>query len=245
MSSYRPLVYDAEETVTCLLRHHVDPNIQNKWGESALHYAAERGLNGIVKKLIAAKANPNLVDNHGRTALHLASRSNMDETISLLLENGANLNSIDEDGETALLNILYWDRDLSRRSARMLLEAGRGSSESFRIRNNKGSTPLHLAIRYGNVEVTKILLEYGADISDLGVNLRPPNFSTSYTRHVLLSLLKEYREEIEFMDETGSEDEGGSRGNEDLTDEDDSGTERGSGDDGDEGGSIDADNSGE
>ena len=47
-------------------------NMQDKWGSSALHYAARRGLFDVLSYFLKKRAKPNLQDEDGSTPLHRA-----------------------------------------------------------------------------------------------------------------------------------------------------------------------------
>ncbi|MGL9779745.1 MAG: ankyrin repeat domain-containing protein [Wolbachia sp.] len=42
------------------------------------------------------------------------------------------------------------------------------------VKNDKGNTPLHLAVEEGNLEAVKHLIEKGADINAIGQHRRTP-----------------------------------------------------------------------
>lgn len=55
-----------KEVIKILLSHGADPNVQNKWGVTALHLAAFTGNTEATKLLLAHDANKNLIDQHNR-----------------------------------------------------------------------------------------------------------------------------------------------------------------------------------
>lgn len=77
-----------------------DVNVTNEEGETALHFAADRGHSRCVAMLLAAGANPNATDSDGISVLNAAVIGDHVETAKLLIEAGANLDSPDRDGDS-------------------------------------------------------------------------------------------------------------------------------------------------
>eukprot|EP00550_Attheya_septentrionalis_P008701 CAMPEP_0198294990 /NCGR_PEP_ID=MMETSP1449-20131203/25192_1 /TAXON_ID=420275 /ORGANISM="Attheya septentrionalis, Strain CCMP2084" /LENGTH=244 /DNA_ID=CAMNT_0043995125 /DNA_START=126 /DNA_END=860 /DNA_ORIENTATION=+ len=77
-----------------------DVNATNEEGETALHFAADRGHSRCVAMLLEAGANPNAADSDGISVLHAAVIGDHVETAKLLMDAGANLDSPDMDGDS-------------------------------------------------------------------------------------------------------------------------------------------------
>jgi len=79
-------------------------NIQNKWGKTALHYAACKNAVESVKVLLTRpEIEVNIQDNIGWTALHKAARFNAVESLKVLLTRpGIEVNIQNKFGYTAL-----------------------------------------------------------------------------------------------------------------------------------------------
>jgi len=75
---------DDPETVQTVLDNGADSNQSNHEGYTALMYAAEQGLNGAVRVLIAAGANIGKKNKDGKTALQLASGNRHTQTAALI-----------------------------------------------------------------------------------------------------------------------------------------------------------------
>ncbi len=98
--------YDIKEIVELLLEHNADPNLQNKFGDTALHAASYHGTE-IVELLLKHNADPNLQNYYyGETALHDASFYSNTGVVELLLEYDAEPNLQNKRGTTAL-QVMY------------------------------------------------------------------------------------------------------------------------------------------
>ena len=61
----------------------VSINIQNKYGNTALHEAAEKGHNEVAATLIKAGADLNIQNNEGKTAIQVAMLANHEKIARL------------------------------------------------------------------------------------------------------------------------------------------------------------------
>ena len=85
-------------TINFLLNKGADVNLQDRDGQSALHFASS----DICYWLIQNLADVNMCDNHNCTPLMLASRNSDVKKVAMLIENGAKVDLQDVDGNTAL-----------------------------------------------------------------------------------------------------------------------------------------------
>ncbi len=67
----------------------VNPNMQNKKGETGLMIASKKGYKEIVELLLKVKADPNIQDRNGTTALMFASENGYKEIADILKKAGA------------------------------------------------------------------------------------------------------------------------------------------------------------
>jgi hypothetical protein len=91
------------EVVGFLLHNNADPNIQDKWGKTALHSCARSGNLDYAKLLVEYGADVTLKDLKGQTALHVCAKAGAVEYAELLLSKGAFINSKDNKGHTPLI----------------------------------------------------------------------------------------------------------------------------------------------
>ncbi|PMD53343.1 ankyrin [Hyaloscypha bicolor E] len=136
---------------------------------NALQEAASSGNIGIVPRLLAgADVNYPAAPRDGRTALQAAVQSQNRELIQLLVDQGADLNSqaAERWGLTALQAAAAASGGYLH-IAEVLLEAG--ASVNARISNPHGkftgNTALEAAAASGRIDMLKLLLNAGADIT--------------------------------------------------------------------------------
>ncbi|KAF8714844.1 hypothetical protein HU200_027378 [Digitaria exilis] len=132
-----------------------DPSKPDYDGRTALHVAALRGYEDIVRFLIQRGANVNSIDKFGNSPLLLALKSGHDRITSLLAKHGAALNLDDAGGY--LSRVVTDGRiDLLKR----LLSFGVDPN----CKNYDQRTPLHIAAAEGLHLVARVLIDFGADV---------------------------------------------------------------------------------
>lgn len=91
-----------KQGVKDLLEAGADVNIRNKWGMSALMYAAEGDHPGIVDVLLEGGADINAKNNDGSTALMISAIHGCKYAAYALLEAGADVNIKNNNGKRAV-----------------------------------------------------------------------------------------------------------------------------------------------
>ena len=74
----------------------------DQWGETPLHWAADRGHKDVAELLLASKAEVNAKDSYSETPLHWAADFGHKDVAELLLANKAEVNAQDKLGFTPL-----------------------------------------------------------------------------------------------------------------------------------------------
>ncbi len=74
--------------------------VQDEYGKTALHYAAERGCYNSMRRLLLDGVSADAQDKEGKTALHYAAQSGCCECVKLLIRKGAYIDVKDEQGNT-------------------------------------------------------------------------------------------------------------------------------------------------
>jgi len=113
-----------------LIENGADLNIQNKHGNTPLHYAVQAKLifaKILIHYLVAQNADLNIQNNYGDTPLHYAVQSTVQAKLVL---------------------------------AKILIHYLVAQNADLNIQNNYRETPLHIAIKINNNEIVKLLKEY-------------------------------------------------------------------------------------
>lgn len=129
-------------------------------GLTAIHFAAYRGNNRLLKYLISLGANVHWTDNDGHNWVHISAQADKINTIYFLLKNYKfDINK----GDSKLSTALHWAAFLNKENALTYLLAWGANPNLQDIDNN---TPLHLSVilswKTGNTRNVKLLLLKGA-----------------------------------------------------------------------------------
>jgi ankyrin repeat protein len=187
------------KAVEALIRRGADVKAATRYGITPIGLAARNGNAAILRRLLEAGADPNTATSGGETALMTAARTGNAESVTLLLDRGADVNAKDTvRAQTALMWAVT-----ENHPAIVKLLAARGADVNARTHVTKpkgeyvparaggasgagiirqralptadgGMTPLLFAVRDGNVEMTRLLLELGANIEQSSGNHTSP-----------------------------------------------------------------------
>ena len=151
------------DLINWLIEWGADSNATDDFGETALIEASRSGNEAAVKALLAVGADVHALTSTQNQAIHEASNI---EIIRLLVKAGADVNLIAGDGRFPLLAAAEAGDGLL---ARRLIELGAQVDNT-----STGETALHIAVQEDQVDVMRLLLEYGADPNALDVDDSPP-----------------------------------------------------------------------
>jgi uncharacterized protein len=185
--------------VNALLARGADVNAPTRYGVTPLGLAALNSNTEIVRKLLDAGANANAATSGGDTALMTAARVGSVDAVTLLLSSGARVDAkTSPRGQTALIwavtenhadvvkLLVAHGADVNihtavtmRRGeyvpARAGFAAGPGILRQRALPTaDGGMTPLLFAVRDGNREMMRLLIELGADINQTSGNHTSP-----------------------------------------------------------------------
>jgi len=187
------------KTVQTLIKARADVKATTRYGVTPIGIAAMNGNAAILRALLDAGADVNTATPGGETVLMTTARTGGAEAVKLLLDRGANVNAKDTSrAQTALMWAITENHPdivklLVARGAEInahtivtkpkgeyvAARAGGASGQGI-IRQRAlptadgGMSPLLFAVRDGNVEMTRLLLELGADINQQSGNHTSP-----------------------------------------------------------------------
>lgn len=149
------------EVIKILLENGADPDLPSDMnnGETALHFAVERGSSIAARALLDGRADVNVQTELGMTPMMVAliDHNSEGEITTMFLEYGADPNIVESNGNTALHFAAQEGRTFD---IPILLEHGADVNQQNRI----GNTALHQTARWNQTEAVSILLEYGASL---------------------------------------------------------------------------------
>lgn len=171
------------DMIPWLIDEHVDYNHCNNNGDNALMLATKNRNIKLVETLLEYEVDPNFINDRNETALALAAikgKSNID-LVSLLLDYGARPNISDENGKTIIEKLLEVELFLrNRKKLKMKARQNINENENYKsvleeillngevnltMLNSQGNPYFFDAVEYGNIDLVKMLVKYGADIN--------------------------------------------------------------------------------
>ncbi len=187
------------KAVDALIRRGADVKAATRYGVTPMGIAALNGNPAILRRLLDAGADPNTATSGGETALMTAARTGRADVVTLLLERGAKVDPRDAvraqtalmwavtEGHLDVVKLLVGrganvnaGTAVTRPKGEYVQARAGGASGAGIIRQRAlptadgGMSPLLFAVRDGNVEMTRLLLELGADINQASGNHTSP-----------------------------------------------------------------------
>jgi ankyrin repeat protein len=143
-----------EDSVAILLEKGASPVMQDMYGRNAFHEAVDTGDTNIITMIRNAGGNPMARDSYGNTPLSLSFRKSAEAVMAVI---GSNRNIVDSDGNTPL------HIAIAEHSSNETLQGLIKAKFPVNNRNRTGSTALLQAVRGGNLENARMLLDANAD----------------------------------------------------------------------------------
>lgn len=186
--------------VAYLLENGADIHRGNNNRSTPIHTAALHGFVEIVQLLIDSGADLKRPNNFGWTPLHLC--YDHPETAQLLLKSGADLNSVTQDGSTPLYLAAYND---CPEVVKVLLAFDPVMENTLNEDLEEGNnSALIAAISGGSAEVTRLLLEAGANIDpENSHKIIPLHYAVIRNDCEILRVLMEYNPKVDTVDDDG------------------------------------------
>lgn len=138
---------------------------KNEEGDSPLMLAICKGDLELMQKLIDRGADVNRWSN-GITPLTKAGALNAVPAMALLLKNGADPSKRNEDGTIPLATAVFQNNEII---ARILLGKSKNPEKDANWSTLTGEPLIHMATRHNNVNLVKILSQYGASVTNTDV----------------------------------------------------------------------------
>lgn len=158
---YTAVEANRPEAAACLLDHGADPYAATAHLYSTMSIACSRGSTDMVRLLLSRGADPNGVDSHGESPLSCAVFNT--KLTSILLDLGTDFDKHFFSGSTALLDAVQ-SSDKNIEYLSFLL--GHLADPNLAHRDT-GVTALMIAAVNRRIDYMKILLEYGADVTQV------------------------------------------------------------------------------
>ncbi|CAB0042764.1 unnamed protein product [Trichogramma brassicae] len=145
-----------------------DVNYTDESGLSHFHVACQLDCTDVVEKFLELGQDPNCLPLRARVdpPLHLALRHKCPNVTEILLRNGADPNLADAYGFAPLQIICdtYYNNDATTKMFFEIIDE-LDHTVRLKVRDKSGNTPLHLALKWNDKELIRMLLKKGADIN--------------------------------------------------------------------------------
>uniref|UniRef100_A0ABD2X5E8 Uncharacterized protein n=1 Tax=Trichogramma kaykai TaxID=54128 RepID=A0ABD2X5E8_9HYME len=162
---------DDTRKIEFLLRRDANPNLANAEGLTPMHIICETDCDHELAEMIFEISNNkyqpvhvNDQDLNGNTPLHVAAYFRQPLVTEILLRKGANPNMVNYD-ECTPLHLICKNQNIDVDLVKTFIEISKEIQQTVQldIGDKIGDTPLHLAVKYKNLEVVELLLRNGAN----------------------------------------------------------------------------------
>ena len=151
------------ECLRLLLNANADVDIKDYDGDTPLTIAAQaESRTDFLELLLAHGADIECTNSFDTTPLRLSAAANNPKQVSLLLRRGANINASDSDGRTAFHSAVMF------RSSAVVKILMDNPALDYELKIDNGSTAIHIAALYADVEILKIV--EGANLSNIDLD---------------------------------------------------------------------------
>uniref|UniRef100_A0A1I8EC26 ANK_REP_REGION domain-containing protein n=1 Tax=Wuchereria bancrofti TaxID=6293 RepID=A0A1I8EC26_WUCBA len=126
-----------------------------------LHYAAKRGFDEVVKKLLAAKARNATRDCYGISPAHYAVLNGHRSVVDQLMISAGRMEQYDSDGRSCFMWSVIADQELLVQHFLEYYQPNRNHKDKY------GYTALHHAAHIGSLRLVKLLVKEGWNIHEV------------------------------------------------------------------------------
>lgn len=152
------------ETIKVLLENGADPDEVDERGWGPLHFAADKGHWNIARLLLEKSATPGLINGSCMTPLDYAVSGGYLEIVRLLLECDALLADRFTGKSTHPLLVATTREDIP------MIQLLLGAKVRTTVSDIHDRTPVHLAVKQGNLDICRLLLEHDAQHPPSGLS---------------------------------------------------------------------------
>lgn len=199
------------DTVQVFFTHSKKPsvNLQGSEGKTAFWFAVEKENLEMVKLLYSNGSKVNLTDNSGRSVLTATILHKKYDVLDFLVSKGADINLADNGGLTPIMTAIN-SRNADPARVFKYLEkflTFKPKLDTTQIKKMGGGySALHLASRFGFVDVVKLLLDNGANINivSLATGGTPLHTAASSKNNDVAKYLMERGAKREIQDLSGA-----------------------------------------
>ncbi|WP_421854165.1 ankyrin repeat domain-containing protein [Marinomonas sp.] len=163
------LTNDQPDVAKILIKHGVNLDLQDKYGEVALMYAIKKGFFDVVDLLLNKGANINLVANNGETSLSYAIAHQNYDVARRLIDMGAKVNFRIKDNLTPLSYAVFANNfDIAKK----LIEKGAdvNGSKYYEVLYSlypEETDLLFYSIIHGYIDISRLLIENGHEVNNI------------------------------------------------------------------------------
>lgn len=180
----RPYIKNLIEMLPIILETDIETQIYNKKNETILSLPSKYKNVEVLKILLEYEVNINLLNKQNKTALNLIAPKGTSylEIIYTLLDYGANPNIKDIENKTVIENLINAilivrdykkakslekkDLDFSSNYNAILENILTNTDSNLNMLNSKGEPYFFEALRYGGVDIVRLLIKHGSDINE-------------------------------------------------------------------------------
>jgi ankyrin repeat protein len=147
------------QALRLLLEKHVDVNVREADGTTALHRAARVDNVEAMRLLLRAGASVNVANRYGVTPLMLAATNGSAAAVDVLLQAGGDANAVLPEGETVLMTA-------ARTGSPAVVASLIAHGADVKARESwLGETALMWAAAENHADAVRVLVEHGADLN--------------------------------------------------------------------------------